>query len=234
MAKEKDIFTLIKEDNLQAVKEMVKKDPKLVNAMAPKKPADTKGMSPLQVSLCAGWHRDIADFLLDNGADVNYMESDQWKSPQANPVLHDAVSVAIMNSRRFGYENMEDATNENMILRHNKEDADRAYKLLERMIKMGADGNAVDKDNINALGHAVSQAQFCCPETNLQTGKFYTEPHIIPEMIEDFQRIFRLLINSGAKSDTKSNYSHKTTKELFEKHAVWGIVEPVLKEFEKN
>ena len=77
MAKEKDIFTLIKEDNLQAVKEMVKKDPELVNAMAPKKPADTKGMSPLQVSLCAGWHRDIADFLLDNGADVNYMESDQ-------------------------------------------------------------------------------------------------------------------------------------------------------------
>ena len=119
-------------------------------------------------------------------------------------------------------------------IKHNKEDADRAYELLVRMIKMGADVNAVDKDNINALGHAVSQAQFCCPVTNLTTGKFYAEPHIIPEMVEDFQRIFRLLINSGALTDTKNNYSHKTTKELFEKDSVWGIVEPVLKEFEKN
>ena len=234
MAKEKDIFTLIKENDLEKVKEMIKEDPKLVNAMAPKKPSDTKGMSPLQVALCTSWHRDIADFLLDNGADVNYMEGDEWKSPQANPVLHDAVSVAIMNSRRFGYEDMEDGTNEKMVLKHNKVDADRAYELLVRMIKMGADVNAVDKDNINALGHAVSQAQFCCPSTNLTTGKFYAEPHIIPEMVEDFQRIFRLLLKNGALTDTKNNYSHKTTKEFYEKHAVWGIVEPVLEEFGKN
>src|SRR5574344_590008 len=87
--KRMDIFTLIKEDNLAEVKAMIGKEPSLVNAVAPKKPVDTKGMSPLQVSLCTNWHRDIADFLLDSGAAVNYMESPELHIPQAHPVLHD-------------------------------------------------------------------------------------------------------------------------------------------------
>ncbi len=100
--KEKDIFTLIKEDNIEAVKSLVEKEPLLVNSVAPKKPVDTKGMSPLQVSMTTGWHKDIIDYLLDNGADVNFMEAPELHIPQAHPVLHDAVSIAIWNSRRYG------------------------------------------------------------------------------------------------------------------------------------
>lgn len=92
-AKEKDIFTAIKEDDLEAVRAMLAKDPSLVNSVAPKKPVDTKGMSPLQVSLTTNWHRDIADFLLDSGAAVNYMEPPELHIPQAHPVFYQCQCV---------------------------------------------------------------------------------------------------------------------------------------------
>lgn len=46
-------------------------EPDLLNTPAPKRPLDTRFLSPLQVSLCTGWHRKIAWLLLERGADVN-------------------------------------------------------------------------------------------------------------------------------------------------------------------
>lgn len=63
-------FGAIRADELKTVSSMLADDPALVNIPAPKKPADTRGMSPLQAALCTGWHRDIAWFLLEHGADV--------------------------------------------------------------------------------------------------------------------------------------------------------------------
>lgn len=63
-------FGAIRADELETVSSMLAADPALVNIPAPKKPADTRGMSPLQAALCTGWHRDIAWFLLEHGADV--------------------------------------------------------------------------------------------------------------------------------------------------------------------
>ena len=63
-------FGAIRADELKTVSSMLADDPALVNIPAPKKPADTWGMSPLQAALCTGWHRDIAWFLLEHGADV--------------------------------------------------------------------------------------------------------------------------------------------------------------------
>ena len=65
-------FGAIRADELETVSSMLAADPALVNIPAPKKPADTWGMSPLQAALCTGWHRDIAWFLLEHGADVNF------------------------------------------------------------------------------------------------------------------------------------------------------------------
>ena len=65
-------FGAIRADELEAVSSMLAADPALVNIPAPKKPTDTRGMSPLQAALCTGWHRDIAWFLLEHGADVNF------------------------------------------------------------------------------------------------------------------------------------------------------------------
>ena len=192
--KKRDIFTEIKDNNLEAVKALVNADRQLVNAIAPKKPADTKGMSPLQVSLTTGWHKDIADFLLDMGADVNYMEGLEWHVPQAHPVLHDAVSVAIWNSRRYACVDADDADNHEFEWKHTKEESDRAYALLKRMIDMGADVNATDNYNGNSLSEAVQQASYLCPQKDPITGKIYPGLTKTPEMTEDFQRIFRLLM----------------------------------------
>lgn len=47
-------FGAICADELETVSSMLAADPALVNIPAPKKPADTRGMSPLQAALCTG------------------------------------------------------------------------------------------------------------------------------------------------------------------------------------
>lgn len=233
--KEKDIFTVIKEDDLETVKAMIADNPALVNAVAPKKPVDTKGMSPLQVSLTTDWHMDIADFLLDSKADVNYMEPAEFHVPQAHPVLHDAVCVAIWNTRRYEYVNADDPDNNEFAWVHTKANSDRAYALLKRMIDLGADVNAVNNYNDNALHEAVQQAHYLCPARNPMTGKFYLSPKITPELVEDFQRIFRLLIQSGADTENRNSYNKKTIREFYKEYdKVWSIYEPVLLEFKNK
>ena len=64
------IFDAIRADDLAGVKAILAEDPSAVNAIAPKRPPDTRGMSPLQVSLCTGRHKEIAWLLLESGADV--------------------------------------------------------------------------------------------------------------------------------------------------------------------
>ncbi len=64
------IFEAIREDNFEQVKAILAENPSAVNAIAPKRPLDTRGMSPLQVSLCTGRHKKIAWLLLESGADV--------------------------------------------------------------------------------------------------------------------------------------------------------------------
>ena len=62
------IFDAIRADDLAEVKAILGEDPSAVNAIAPKRPLDTRGMSPLQVSLCTGRHKKIAWLLLESGA----------------------------------------------------------------------------------------------------------------------------------------------------------------------
>lgn len=62
------IFDAIRADDLAEVKAILAEDPSAVNAIAPKRPLDTRGMSPLQVSLCTGRHKKIAWLLLESGA----------------------------------------------------------------------------------------------------------------------------------------------------------------------
>ena len=102
--KETDIFKAIKEDDFEEVKRLIEEQPELVRAVTPKKPTEMMGMSPLQVALNTGWHRQIAWFLLENGADVNYMADPEYKlygSSVGYPVLFDAVCSAVRNARRY-------------------------------------------------------------------------------------------------------------------------------------
>lgn len=201
------------------IKELISKDPLLVNAVAPKKPADTKGMSTLQVSLTTGWHRDIADFLLDHGADINFMEAAEWHVPQAHPVLHDAVCVAIHNARRHECVDPDDWDNIEFEWKHTKADSDRAYGLLKRMIDMGADVNKVNNYNDNVLSEAVQQASYLCPQVDPLTGKYFPGLTMTPDrlnlsyylcIIKERKGVISMLINTNnmvSITDANKNFS---------------------------
>ena len=116
------IFEAIRNNSLEQVVACVEADPACVNAIAPKKPNDTKGMSPLQAALTTGWHRKIAWYLLEHGADVNFIEPPEIRKTAAHPAFFDAAAVAVYNARR--YERNEDESGYHRV--HTKEDVDGA------------------------------------------------------------------------------------------------------------
>lgn len=217
-----DIFKAIKSDNFEEVRKILETQPEMIGAVAPKKPAETMGMSPLQVSLNTGWHREIAWFLLENGADVNYMAGPEYKlygSSVGYPVLFDAVCSAVRNARRY----VQDTKAGEFRWVHTKDEADMSFNFLKRMIELGADVNKTDYDGRNSLMEAVAEANKLCPIVNPETGKLYESLPVTTEMTVDLRRIFTLLIDSGADRNNRSTYSMKTIREHYSTETIWQI-----------
>ena len=212
-------FDAIRRDDIEAVCAMLDAKATLVNAPAPKKPMDTRFMSPLQVALCTGWHRNIAWLLLERGADVNYCAPKELCA-DAYPVLFDAVNTAVWNARRYEWDG-KDVTH--LIWKHTKEEADEAFLFLQRMLELGADANRTDHYGRNVLMEAVSEANKLCPNVNAETGEDYPGRIITPEMREDFLRTFRALIDAGADKENRSAFSGMTIREHYEREPVWRI-----------
>ena len=219
LAKGYRLFAAIRQNDLESVRGLLDADPALVNVPAPKRPLDTRFMSPLQVALCTGWHRDIAWLLLERGADVNYC-AQKALCGDAYPVLFDAVNTAVWNARRYEWDG-QDVTH--LVWKHTKEDSDEAFRFLQRMLNLGADANQTDHCGRNVLMEAVSEANKLCPNVNAETGEDYPGRIITPEMREDFLRIFRVLINAGADMENRSAFSGKTIREHYEGEPVWRI-----------
>ena len=215
------IFEAIREDNSEQVKAILAEDPSAVNAIAPKRPLDTRGMSPLQVSLCTGRHKKIAWLLLESGADVNYIPDRTW-AEEARPVLFDGVNAAIWNARRYAWDG-ENTTPLRLVWKHSKEEADDAFRFLRRMLELGADVALTDHYGRNCLMEAVAEANNLCPVKNRDTGENYPGRPITPEMREDLRRIFKLLIDAGADRNNVSAYSKKSIREHYECESVWRI-----------
>ena|GEM_PF-480218 len=215
------IFEAIREDNFEQVKAILEEDPSTVNAIAPQKPLDTRGMSPLQVSLCTGRHKKIAWLLLESGAGVNYIPERKW-AEEARPVLFDGVNAAIWNARRYAWDG-KDTTPLRLEWKHTKEEADDAFAFLQRMLELGADVSLTDHYGRNCLMEAVSEANNLCPIKNHDTGEYYPGRPITPEMREDLRRIFKLLIDAGADRNNVSAYSKKSIREHYESESIWQI-----------
>ena len=178
-------------------------------------------MSPLQVSLCTGRHKEIAWLLLKSGADVNYCPERKW-AEEGHPVLFDAVNAAIWNARRYAWDGKE-TTPLRLEWKHTKEEADDAFAFLEEMLKRGADVSLTDHYGRNCLMEAVSEASHLCPVKNQDTGGYYPGRPITPEMCEDMRRIFELLIQAGADKENVSAYSKKSIREHYEHESVWQV-----------
>lgn len=220
-APEYAFFAAIREGDIERVRAMTEADPSLVNAPAPKYPLDTQGLSPLQVSLCTGYHKEIACFLLDRGADVNYCP-DKKRFPEARPVLFDAVDAAIWNSRRYAWDG-KPTPPLNLVWKHTKDEADRAFEFLGRMVALGADVNMTDGDGRNSLFEAVAEASFLCPDRE-ENGVFDPPGKTVtPEMREDFRRVIAFLINAGADKGCRSRFLKKNAPQYFADKLIWNI-----------
>ncbi len=209
-----NIFEAIKNDDLEQVKALVEADPACVNAIAPKKPADTKGMSPLQVAVTTGWHRKIAWYLLEHGADVNFIEPIELQRYQADPVLFDVAQVAVRNARRL---ERDPATGEYRMM-HTKEDADEAFAFLEAVVEHGADTKMTDYYDNGVMSRVLFAADNVYPDPE------YTAYKHTDEQDEDLLRIFRFLLDSGAEKETVSKVSKTNNTGMYQGKPIWQLV----------
>ena len=212
----KKLFTAIKKGDIETVKALIQADNNLVNCIAKQPPKSDDGQSPLQIALKNG-QTEIANYLIDMGANVNFMESEQCCNIWRTPVIFDAITCAIMCSRW-------NVIRENEIEVYNiKEKADSAFLILDRMIKTGANLNINDSLGRSVIFHACNQAEQILPRYDCFTKSLCNDRKITKELNEDLHRIFDLLISSGADTYYK-NQSEKTIFEHFENRPVLNFI----------
>ena len=87
------LFKDIRHSDFNAVRATISKNIKAVNEVyTGKAPKKDIGQSPLQVAIKCG-EFEIIEFLLENGADPDFMENPEVVPPHSvcMPVLHDAI-----------------------------------------------------------------------------------------------------------------------------------------------
>lgn len=200
----KKLFTAIRKKDNETVKQLIERKPELVNCTAKQPPKKDDGQSPLQVALKTG-NFEIADFLLDKGADINFMECEEtcyndWRVP----VLHDAVIAAVMNCRYMSAEKYAEIYGKAF-------KPDESYAVLERMLKMGADINKRESFGAGCAYRLCRQAEeYVLPRYNYGTHEISSETTVSDELRSDLSRLFLLLKRYGADfSDEEIKYRYK-------------------------
>lgn len=188
----KKLFQAIRKSEIEAVKQLIQKKPELVNCVAKQPPKKDDGQSPLQVALKTG-NSEIAEYLIEAGADVNFIEDTSCCNSWRTPVLHDAINNAVMKSRW-------NVNSEHMGFKvySTEEDAERAYAILEKMLDLGADVNAVDSFGNSAIWRFCLQASQILPAYDYINHCVRDDRIFTDELSEDLSRILDLLCKNGA------------------------------------
>ena len=174
----KKLFQAIRQGNDAAVRALLEKKPELISCTAKQPPKKDDGQSPLQVALKTG-RLEIAEYLLDLGADVNFMEAEDCASGWQAPVLHDAINAAVMNSR--WNENLQ-PTGGGVKVFHTQAEADRAFLILKRMLDLGADIRGVDSYGNTCVWRLCLQARQVLPPYNHSTCAVGSTRILTPEL----------------------------------------------------
>ncbi|MEH7351263.1 ankyrin repeat domain-containing protein [Gottfriedia acidiceleris] len=209
----KKLFVVIRNGNLETVRALLEKKPELISCTAKQPPKKDDGQSPLQVAIKSG-NPDIAEYLLDLGADVNFMEQEscnEWRMP----VVHDAIMAAVMCSR-YIYLPWEE---KEWKLCRTKEQSDKAFHILERMFEKRANINGHDSYGNSCLGRAILDARQILPRYNYVEQKLEDKP-LNDELKEDLTRIFNLLLKQGANINEIDNRLGKSLSEYYSKEPV--------------
>ena len=188
----KKLFKAIRDKNFELVSQLIDSDPELVNCTAKQPPKKDDGQSPLQVALKTGAF-EIAEYLIDNGADVNFIESESCCNAWRTPVIHDAINAAVMSSRwntNNQYTGFEVFSTE--------EKAVSARKILEKMLQLGSDINMLDSSGNSGIWRYCLQANQILPRFNYATNCECDDRIFTVELETDLLSILKLLCKYGA------------------------------------
>ena len=194
----KKLFKSIRDSEIEIVKQIIEKQPELVNCIAKQPPKKDDGQSPLQVAFKTG-NTDIAEYLIDMGANVNFIEDESCCNSWRTPVLHDAINCAVMCCRWNTNDEMR-----GFKVYSTKEKADEALRLLKKMIDAGADVNAVDSHGNSGLNRFGLQANQILPSYNYVEHIEGNSRIFTDDVHMDLRNVLQVLKDAGADANYKA------------------------------
>ena len=194
----KKLFKSIRDSEIEIVKQIIEKQPELVNCIAKQPPKKDDGQSPLQVAFKTG-NTDIAEYLIDMGANVNFIEDESCCNSWRTPVLHDAINCAVMCCRWNTNDEMRGFKVYSI-----KEKADEALRLLKKMIDAGADVNAVDSHGNSGLNRFGLQANQILPPYNYVEHIEGNSRIFTDDVHMDLRNVLQVLKDAGADANYKA------------------------------
>ena len=203
-------FQLLRRGDIEGVRQILDKKPEEVNAVSGDKPKRDQGQSLLQVAIKSG-HLDIADLLIDRGADLNFIEEPTELNPFCQPVLQTAGGRAVFDCRR-----MIKRWNGQYEMYSSKEKADQSFKVFEKMLELGADISQNDSHGGTLLQTILIETKEVLPSYYWKTKETSDNVLITDELRHDLNRIYDLLIRYGVTADEIAVYQNIPLKELYQ------------------
>ena len=203
-------FQLLRRGDIEGVRQILDKKPEEVNAVSGDKPKRDQGQSLLQVAIKSG-HLDIADLLIDRGADLNFIEEPTELNPFCQPVIQTAGGRAVFDCRR-----MIKRWNGQYEMYSSKEKADRSFKVFEKMLELGADISQKDSHDGTLLQTILIETKEVLPSYYWKTKETSDNVLITDELRHDLNRIYDLLIRYGVTADEIAVYQKIPLKELYQ------------------
>ena len=217
----KKLFTAIRTSDLETLTQIIEKKPELVNCTAKQPPKKDDGQSPLQVALKTG-NTAIANYLLDQGADVDFIEDESCCNQWRTPVLHDAINCAVMLCRW----NTDDQYMGFRVF-STKERAEEGLAVLKRMLVMGADVNALDSYGNSGLNRFALQAKQILPSFNYAEHCEGKDRVFTDELHEDLKKVLQALKDAGADPSYKAPNLGYSVREFCSEGSVSILFEEV-------
>lgn len=214
----KKLFQAIRKNEIEIVEQLLNMHPELVNCTAKQPPKKDDGQSPLQVALKTG-HLDIAQLLLEHGADVNFMETEPCCNTWKCPVIQDAVTAAVMKCR---WNTNNSITGFKVF--STKDEAIHACTILKRMLQSGANINALDSYGNSGLWRYCLQASQILPGYNYSEHRMTTDRILTDDLREDLLQILLYLNESGADYSYISPNTNTTVMDFYKEGPLASIL----------
>ena len=181
----KKLFQAIRHEDLQEVKAILEKKPEAISSIATPPPKKDMGQSPLQVAFKTG-ALEIARYLIEQGADVNFMEDEEHGSDWRTPVLHDAIS-AVLQCLCYGTKYIPAS--------------EEALELTRELLKRGADINKLASNDFDALDTCVHDASYILDNSSYSDVYEFTKKQLVA--------LLDLMIEYGADLKSWANRKAK-------------------------